>query len=141
MPQWQTHRTHRFYCEDDQLYLELHGMFELTDCQLMYSLSEAILLEHGYCLTLFDARGATGMTSEARKYIGEKTRTSHAAGASALVGASFALRTLTNLMQNAARLIGRPLPPVRACSTIDEGMLWLSEQRKLFLVRRSIPPR
>lgn len=43
-----------------------------------------------------------------------------------MVGASFPVRTLANLIQNAARLVGKPFPPSRA--TMEEGQQWLAAE-------------
>ena len=134
---WVSFGTHRYRRDADILYFEIHGTFGLEDTQVMYTLGEAVEREHGYVLTLFDARDIAGMTPAARKYVGERARIRMAAGASAIVGASFPIRALVTLVQNASALIGRPGPPTRFVATLEEAVQWLVTQRRICTAARA----
>lgn len=139
MSTWENQGSHRLYHEDDLLFFELHGMFELPDVQRMYAITDATVQEYGYILTVFDAREATGITAESRRYVGEKAKASPNEGAAAIVGASFPIRTLINLLRNASRLIGRPMPPMQFFTAPADGLKWLATQRPLFQLKLNRP--
>lgn len=132
MPPWEHQGTHRFYREEDLLYFELHGLFTLADAQRLYVELESLERAHGYALTAYDARAVTGMDADSRRYLGEKTRGRAERRALAVIGASFALRTILGLVQNGARLAGRPVPKTAFCSTQSEALAWLAAQRVEF---------
>lgn len=135
MPTWETQGSHRLYRQDDLLFFELHGMFELPDVQRMYAITDDTVQAYGYILTLFDASAATGITVEARRYVGEKSKASPNEGAAAIIGASFPIRTLITLLRNASRLIGRPMPPMQFFATPADGLKWLATQGSLFQIK------
>ena len=136
MPPWHSQGSHRFYCEDDLLYFEVHGPFTLADAQRLYSESESIEQQHGYVLAAFDNRDGPGMTAEARRYVGMKSRQRNVTGASAVIGANLAVRTMSLLVMNVARLAGMKSTPIIFCATPEEAMAWLAVRRQEFRAAR-----
>lgn len=130
MPQWCSQGTHRYYREGDLAYFEVHGPFSLADAQCMFSVAEAIERDHGYVLSAFDNRDGPGLTAEARRYTSEKSRERMVPGATAVIGASMAVRAMTILLINVARLAGKPSSPVHFCATHQEAIAWLAAQRE-----------
>ncbi len=82
-------------------------------------------------LGVFDARDGMNMTPEARRYSNEASSAHPVSAATLLVGASLAIRTMTSLLINAARLFGKKLAPVEYCDTVDEVPRWLAAQRRI----------
>lgn len=139
MPTWEPLGTHRYYNQDDLLLFELHGVFTLADTHGMFIASERVEQKYGYTLTAFDARAVSGMAADARRYVGERTRLHRPEGATAVVGASFPIRTVISLLQNAARLFGKPIPASLFCATVEEAIHWLELERPRFQPSRPIP--
>lgn len=130
MKEWLEQGSHRLYRDGDLLYFEVHGPFTLADAERMFAESEAIEQECGYVLSAFDNRDGPGMTAEARRYTSLKSREREILSATAIIGASLAVRTMTLLLINVARMVGKPLAPLLFCSTNSEATDWLAAQRK-----------
>lgn len=139
MQTWQTQGTHRFYREEDLVCFECHGIFELADAQQMYAATGAVVHQYGYVLLLSDASAATGVSAEARRYIGERARAGYDEGLTVIVGSSFPMRAMITLLRNASRLIGQPMAPMRFCASSAEGLAWLATQRPLLRAKASRP--
>lgn len=131
MPDWEQRGGFRCYRDADILFLEIHGVFSLEDAEQMFELSDGIRLKFGYVLTVFDASDAKGMSAPARRLVGQRSREENIHGASAIIGASFTIRTLVQLLRNAIRLFGGTQAPIVFCATADEALQWLDEQRPL----------
>ena len=131
MPDWEQRGGFRCYRDADILFLEIHGVFSVEDAEQMFELSDSIRLKFGYVLTVFDAKDAKGMTAAARRLVGQRSREENIHGASAVIGASFPIRTLVQLLRNAIRLFGGNQSPIMFCATADEALQWLAEQRPL----------
>lgn len=129
MTAWEKHGSFRYYREADLVFIELHGVFSLDDALHMYELCETVSQQHGYYLTVFDARNATGITAAARRHIAKRARGPSLLGVSAIIGANFLIRTVVQLIRNAMHLFGAPLTPVLFCATEEEAMRWLATQR------------
>lgn len=135
MQKWQIQGTHRLYRDGDLLYFEVHGPFELADAERMFKESEEIEKEYGYVLSAFDTRDGPGMTAEARRYTSLKSREREILNATTIIGASLAVRTMTILLTNVTRLVGKPLAPLLFCATHAEAMDWLAARRKELVER------
>ena len=130
MPTWESQGSHRYYRELDLLYLEVHGTFTLADAEWRQALAASIEAQHGHVLTVFDSRHASAITADARRYVAKRSREHVSPGATAVVGASFGLRTVAQLIRNAMRLFGKAAEPVHFCSTAEEALEWLAGQRE-----------
>jgi hypothetical protein len=138
MPEWVSQGTHRFQVDGDLLVIEVHGLFTEQDARLIYRFSDPMAEAYGYVLSIFDARGYGGITPEARRYIGEQQRIRiHIVGATAVVSASFIVRTLATLLNHAGRLFGRPETPLHFCASPEEAQEWIAAQRPGFAAVRS----
>ena len=129
MPDWEQRGGFRCYRDADILFLEIHGVFSLEDAVQMFELSDSIRLKFGYVLTVFDASDVAGMSPAARRLVGQRTREENMRGAAAIIGASFTVRTLVQLLRNAIRLFGGDHSPIVFCATADEALKWIAEQR------------
>lgn len=139
MPQWCSQGAHRYYRDGDLAFFEVHGPFTLADAQWMFSVAESIERDHGYVLSAFDNRDGPGMTADARRYTSEKSRERLVLSASAIIGASMAVRAMTILLINVARLAGKPASPVHFCASPQEAIAWLATQRALLRAQQRQP--
>lgn len=142
MTAWQWQGKHRFCCEEDVVIFELHGLFNVDDAHCMFRLADAQDAKYGYVLFVFDARDGLNMSPQARRVVADKNRVQPKKSATAIVGASVAIRTVTMLIQNAGRLLGFQINPVQFCLTMEDGMAWLDMKRKQFITKthRASPP-
>jgi hypothetical protein len=129
MPNWITHGSHRYYLDEDLIFFELHGLFEIEDMQKLRHESQRIAKEQGYVLSVFDANDGLNMSPAARRHASDIARQFPVDGASLVIGANLAMRTVAQLLQNAARLLGRTLPPIDFCARLEEVPKWLEQQR------------
>lgn len=130
MPIWSQQGRHRYYREGEVLFFELHGEFSLADTQFMLTQTYEIAEQHGYVLTVFDARDGINMTPEARRYLNEMAHRRRIDSRSLLIGAPLGMRTMTRLILNAASLFGKQMPPVDFVQTSAELPAWLAGQRQ-----------
>ena len=136
MENWITQGTHRYYRTADLVFFEVHGPFTLPDAQCLLEVCKSIWQEHGYVLSAFDNRDGPGMTAEARRFTSEKSREHPMKAASAIIGASLAVRTMTFLLLNVMRMTGRPVSQILFCSTDEEALAWLASQRQQLRPRK-----
>ena len=132
MPTWIPLGTHRYYCEADVLFAELHGDIDLDVIQGLWPIAESIEQTCGYVISVFDARDAKSITPAARRYIGDRNRESTVVGPVLMLGSGFAIRTLVMLLQQAARLFGNRPAPVHFYAQPEELAQLLAAQRLLF---------
>ena len=120
MPIWKQQGKHRYYREGEMLFFELHGLFTLADTQFMILQTYEIAEQHGYVLSVFDARDGINMTPDARRYLNEVANRRPIDSRSLLIGAPLGMRTMTRLILNAASLFGKQMPPVDFVPTSAE---------------------
>ena len=132
MSTWNSLGTHRYYCETDLLFVELHGDMGLDDVRRLWPIAESIEQACGYVITVFDARDSKSVNPEARRYVGEKNRKRTLVGPVLVVGAGFAMRTITLLLQQAARVFGKRPASVHFCAMMEGLPPLLAAQRQAF---------
>lgn len=130
MPTWETQGTHRFYREGDLVFFECHGLFGLDDMNRLLSICDDLEREYGYVLSIYDTIDGMNMSADARRVVGERNRSHDVPSAAAIIGASFAIRTVAMLLNNAARLIGKNISPAHFFQTQEEAMTWIAAQRE-----------
>ena len=122
--------------EGDLVFFEVHGPFALDDARCMFEVCESVAQEHGYVLSAFDNRDGPGMTPEARRYTSQRGREVQLTSATAVIGASRAVRAMSLLLMNVLRLAGRAMAPVLFCATDEEAMAWLASRRQQFRAKK-----
>ena len=96
----------------------------------MFTIWERLTREYGASFTILDIREDVSVPAASRRYVGVRSRTVPTTGMTAIVGASFMIRTVIQLMNNASRLLGNTLPAAYFCSTLEEAEVWLGKVRK-----------
>lgn len=114
----------------DLVDLEIVG--EVTPTELLDCFGQGILVEqqYGYALILITIMGPWSFPPATRQALARFHREHQTVGATAVVGASSAMRTLIDLVLRAiARLVGRA-PLTRFFATRAEALAWLGERRQ-----------
>lgn len=113
----------------DILRLEYSGQIEAEAIEALRTVTDELRASHGdYLMLLVDLRNATSMSHAARKKMVEVSRGSPWA-ASAMVGASFKLRVVAELITKAVGLIMRVEAKSQFFDTEEQAMTWLGERR------------
>ena len=132
MPDWKQLGSHRYYVEDEVLFIEAHGPFTLEDTKFITWQSPELAKQWGYYLLVADARDGMNLTPEARRYSNASAKNDPIPGAILIMGASLAVRTMTALLTNAARLFGKKQQAtIDHCANLDEVPQWLAAQRRI----------
>jgi hypothetical protein len=139
MPHWEPLGAHRYYCEDDVVFMELHGELSREDLKVLFSHITAAEIQYGYALSVYDARAGASLSPEGRRLVGERGRGQVHEGAAAVLGATFAMRTVVHLLRNASRLFGRPSVNLLFCDTPQEALTWLASERRRLRARIDQP--
>jgi len=85
---------------------------------------------------LSDSRRATGVSSEARRIFMKDSRWNDFEGYLVVIGASFLMRTLSNMLFKAAEVSSRSKLTAICVATEEEGRAWLSEQQRAYFDAR-----
>lgn len=131
MRAWLSIGKQRAYREGDLIEFEIAG--EVTPSELLAGLAlgtEAQAL-CGYALFLITVGGPWSFPPQTRQALAAFHRQNRAVGATAVVGASSAMRMLIDLVLRAIGLVVGQAPTTRFFANRVEAMGWLAEQRLL----------
>lgn len=117
------------HCEDDLLIARIRGPYD--EAVAWYLESRLIEQAHryGYSLVIFHAHEVTTITREARRLMIESTSTRQDPGAGGILGASFTIKTLAQMLVRAADLLTKNPAALRFFDTEAEARAWLDKQR------------
>jgi hypothetical protein len=132
MPTWTAVGAHRYYLEEEQIYVELHGDLGAAELRVMWDVAEQIEDTYGYAISVFDARHSNGVSTDGRKYVGERNRKRALLGPVVMIGANIVVRTVARLLNQATLLIGKKPSPVFFCNTVEEVPAIVAEQRRAY---------
>ena len=139
MPVWTSAGAHRYYIEEEQIYVELHGDLGAADLQVMWDAAEKIEDTYGYVICVFDVQRSNGVSADCRKYVGERNRKRTILGSVVMIGANIVVRTLTRLLNQATLLRGKKPSPVFFCNIVEEVPAIVAEQRRAHAPLRKAP--
>jgi hypothetical protein len=128
------------YEDDDLLHTVCNGETTLQMVQDYLKLAERILAEKGRVFLLSDASKTLAITSDARRYITEWSKT-HQITAVANVVNSPVVRAMMNLVTAAMRMRGQPAPRTIFVSKLADAQAWIVEERKEYLRKHPDPTR
>ena len=131
MPVWLPLGNHHYHVEDDLFVLRGCGELSLDDTRELLGICNLIGDQYGYWLVLVDAHAGVGMSAEARRYIGEMSRSPRRISATAIYGAGVQERTLMLFVRNAVRLLRGTEMPVEDFSSEAAARSWLVARRPL----------
>jgi hypothetical protein len=120
----------------------LRGNYDLATEAYLRFVREELDARHGYRLTILYVHDAGTVTHEARQALVAWNKNQQAPGALALVGASFTVRTLANMVLAAIRLLTRMRTQYAFFSSDADARTWIDKERvrlRAVLGRRSAP--
>ncbi|NTX53773.1 STAS/SEC14 domain-containing protein [Myxococcus sp. CA051A] len=124
---------------DNKVWLESPDIIRLVnvgvfDLKLLHELNQVALelsATHPRLYLISDVRRGTSISADARKTLSENPEAMPFVG-TVLFGASFALRTMANMMGRASALLGRTQgAPFGMVETEEEARGWVAAQRAL----------
>jgi len=126
------------HCEGDVVVARIRGPYDADVARYLENLYVDQVKRFGYRLALLHARETTTITPEARRLMSEWNTARQDRAAGAVVGASFAAKTVAGMLTRAIALITRKPTPLRFFDTevearewIELQRAWLDEKRKL----------
>lgn len=114
--------------EGDIVHLQICGPLDLGRATQMLELVGQVQRETGRAYLLADLTQLEGIPADARRAIGEWSKT-NIATAAALYGANFAARTLTSLLYQAVRIVGNKQFELEFARDEAAGRRWLDAHR------------
>lgn len=127
---WQQVGPHRFRIEGDIIHWQFSGEVTLEHVQVGTTASDAIYESHGRCLTLMNAGGVTRMTSEARRYLGQRSKQRRYESPLAIFNAGLMGIVISRLLSSVARLVRGTEPNFSIHKTEADARAWLAKQRQ-----------
>jgi hypothetical protein len=125
--------THELWYEADTdviVFVHVGTIFEAEAAELVdFLMARAHAAPDGRIFVISDTRRASGVTSEARKVMAAKKMEEFEINV-AMVGASFAVRSIINLVVRAIAVTGRSKVSLCALATEAEGRVWLNERKQ-----------
>ncbi len=138
---WQSSGNHRYYIEEDIIYWESHGLFDLSNGQCVHAVQNNVRAVFGYVLIVVDASDGGVVSPEARKWMAhEAARNKGSLGASAVFGASLLVRAAVNLLLSATRFFAPDSSPIQFVKSEAEAWSYIQEQRHVCRARLGLPP-
>lgn len=132
MPDWTSVGAHRYYREEEQIYVELHADLGAAELRVMWDVAEEVEDTYGYAISVFDVRRSNGVSPDGRRYVGERNRKRALIGPVVMIGANIVVRTMTRLLKQATLLMGKKPSPVFFCNTVEEVPAIVAEQRRAY---------
>ncbi len=106
------------------------GATTTEDLVFIFQAYAEVRREYGILLALYDSRFGKGMTPEARKELFAATaEPDKTADATAVFGASFAIRALVNMLERASAILHRKRLGAAMFATESEAREYLDQQR------------
>lgn len=113
----------------DLITIRLEGDYTLDVAIYVYEHIERAGNEFGYRLNLIDVRRAGTITPDARRYLLERRKGSTTPSVVAIVGASFAVRTVAHMVTRALGLLTKSYVAVEFFAEEIAAHAWIDAQR------------
>ncbi|MBZ4415646.1 STAS/SEC14 domain-containing protein [Myxococcus sp. RHSTA-1-4] len=134
---WTMGLSKLWFEEPDTVRLVTVGAFDMKLMTEVNAVAEELRVHHPAIYLVSDMRQSSGLTPEVRKAIGESPDANPFAGM-VIFGASFAVRTMANMMTRAAALLGRQgTKPFAMVDTEEEAKAWVAAQRDAARVKQA----
>lgn len=115
--------------EPDILVSRGEGESDANAIRTFNRLAEELARKHGRLYLIADMSKSAAMGPEARKAAGEFTAGASPFQAMVIFGASFAMRTVVNMMMRAAHLLGRTESTLYFVANEADARAWIDAQR------------
>lgn len=123
--------------EEDLVFVRNHRVMTLRDLHLVTDVYQEVRARHGRLLALYDSSRSEGIDREARRALTATVDARAEADATAIFGASFAIRTLSNMIDRAIVGLGRPSIGIKLFASEAEARAHLNQARERILASRS----
>jgi hypothetical protein len=127
--EWKFGASKLWFEEPDVVRMEVHGETTLKLMREMSVLVNEFKATRPRIYLIADVRQNTGIAPDARKGMSEDASLMPYT-ATVMFGGSFAMRTMTNMLSRAMKLLGTgPDSPYIFVDTEDEAKAWVAQQR------------
>ena len=92
-------------------------------------MANVMAARYGYRLLLIDVGRLGTITAEARRYLAEDQRHERKAGSVAVVGATFAIRTVATMLIKAVSLLSKVPVSLEFFQKEEQAFAWLERER------------
>jgi SpoIIAA-like len=123
--------------EGDLIHVRNHRSMTVKDLQVLTELYERVREEHGRLFVLYDSSKSEGVERAARRSLTNVANPRATADATAIFGASFAIRTLGNMIERAIVGLGKPSTGIKFFTTEAEARAFLQQERRRVLGDKS----
>lgn len=114
---------------EDILVTRFRGDYSLEIAKELQLKTNLLAKRHGYRLLLLDLTHLGVVTRQARAFLVEDQRQERKPSAVAIIGASFAIRTLATMMIRAVCALTNTPASLEFFATEEEAQKWLSQER------------
>lgn len=132
--------AHRVQVDGDSVYIVANGLFTMADMHETLALFARVKAQHGQLFAVYDAREATGIEPEARKYAAEQPKSNKPADLQIVITRSFALRILLTMVLRAQRLLRNRIIVMYFVETPEEARALLHTERARIRREKSQSP-
>lgn len=115
--------------ENDLLIIDVDGDYTLEVAQYVEDRSAEMLAEYGYLLHMTNVRKAGPITADARRYVLSKHDRTKMLGATAIIGANFATRTLASMVLRAMASLTKMPVSYGFFNDEAEARAWIDKER------------
>ncbi|HRI67180.1 MAG TPA: STAS/SEC14 domain-containing protein [Polyangium sp.] len=122
--------TLRVRIEENMVFIRVAGSMTLADFMALSEIYQQLRRERGRFFALFDATRMDGIDREARRALGNKKQlTDILPAVTAIFGASFAVRTIGNMIDRARTGLGRTTTVRRFFDTEAQARAYIAQER------------
>lgn len=114
---------------DDILCTRFTGDYTLNLAEQLQVRSNAMAARHGYRLLLLDLSQMGAVTPAARRYLAEDQKRERIESSVAIVGASFAIRTVVTMLIRAISILTNLPVALQFFQDEENALVWLREER------------
>jgi len=114
--------------EEEFAFVTLHGDYDLAAEIYLGHVRDALAKQHGFRVTSMNVTRTHTMTREARAAYFEWNKNHKAPGSLALVGASFTVTTISNMLLSAIRVLTGKRVQYAFFATEDAARMWMREE-------------
>lgn len=122
--------------DGDVVRVRNHRMMTLRDLNALLEVYAQVRATHGVLFSTFDCLKAQGIERDARQAMTGEGSAATRADATAIFGAPFAIRTLSNMIERARIGLGRDPTGVRFFETELQAIAYIDEQRRRLQSKR-----
>lgn len=119
--------------DGDLVYLRIRGVMTLRDLNAMIEIYQGLYAQHDRLFAVYDVTQSEGIDRAGRKALSASRAMSLRPTATAIFGASFAMRTMASMIERALVGLGRPPTGMKFFETEALALAYIDEQRRRLL--------